>query len=180
MRRSPTPESVRCAARGTLFKGSPRSAFSLAELIVVLLLLTILSVCIAPALSSSYIDASSPERVRREADRAASWLQRVFHKALLSGRSFTLSPSSLRSRPNIVVQWTAPVEDEVFRGDGSAFFINNALESPRSFYVPKWNILTPALTIRVSDSEGPRRTAKPLWYIVVSPYGRVSLRDTPP
>ncbi len=180
MRRSPTPEPVCCPARGTLSRGSPRSAFSLAELIVVLLVLTILSACIAPALSSSYINASSPERVRREADRAASWLQRVFHKALLSGRCFTLSPSSLRSRPNIVVQWTAPVEDEVFRGDGSAYFINHALESPRSYYVPKWNILTPGLTIRVSASEGPRKTTKALWYIVVSPYGRVSLRDTPP
>ena len=143
-------------------------------------MLTVLSVCIAPAFFSSYINASSPERVRREGERAASWLQRVFYKALLSGRSFTLRPPSFRSQRNILVQWTAPVEDEVFRGDGSAFFINNALESPQSLYVPKWNILTPALTIRVSASEGPRKTAKALWYIVVSPYGRVSLRDTPP
>ena len=180
MRRSPAPEPVRRAARGTLSRGSPRGAFSLAELIVVLLVLTILSACIAPVLTSSYIDASSPERVRREGERAASWLQRVFYKALLSGRSFTLRPPSFRSQRNILVQWTAPVEDEVFRGDGSAFFINNALESPQSLYVPKWNILTPALTIRVSASEGPRKTAKALWYIVVSPYGRVSLRDTPP
>lgn len=177
MRRSPIPEPVRRAARGTLSRGSPRSAFSLAELIVVLLGLTILSACIAPAFTSSY---STPERVRREGERAASWLQRVFYKALLSGRSFTICPSSFRSQRNIVVQWTAPVEDEVFRGDGSAFFINNALESPRSFYAPKWNTLTPALTIGVSASEGPRRTARPLWYIVVSPYGRVSLRETPP
>ena len=180
MKRSPTPESVRCAARGTLFRGSLRSAFSLIELLVVILILGVLYGGVALAPSSIFLDSSSPESVRCETERAASWLQRVFYKALLSGRGFAVRVAHLQSQRRIVVHWVSPVEDEVYDAEGRAFFINHSSQSSLCQFTPKWNILTPALTIRVSASEGPRRTAKALWYIVVSPYGRVSLRDTSP
>lgn len=180
MRPSPIGDPVRDGQEKNSFRRRPRCAFSLSELLACVLILGILSGGVALAPFSSFLDSSSRESVIREAERTASWLQRVFHKALLSGRGFTLRVASLQSQRRIVVHWASPVEDEVYDGGGRAYFLNHALESPFCQYTPKWNMLTPALTIRVGSSESPRKGLKALRYIVVSPYGRVSLRDTPP
>ncbi len=180
MRPSPIVEAGRDGRGNTSFRETSRSAFSLSELLISILILGVLSGGVALAPSSSFLDSSSRESVIREAERAAAWMQRVFHKALLSGRGFSVRVASLQSQRRIVVHWASPVEDEVYDGGGRAYFLNHALESPFCQYTPKWNMLTPALTIRVGSSESPRKGLKALRYIVVSPYGRVSLRETPP
>ncbi len=119
----------------------------------------------------------SPQEVRREGKLAAQWLQRVFHKALLSGRSFSFQLSSAKPQKNLKIHWSNPTEVEVYDGKGQAWFINHSSKTPYCTYSPLWNTISPAFTVEVGPSSERRR---PLHYIVVSLYGRVSFRDDPP
>ncbi len=158
-------------------RSAPRSAFTIVEVLAALLIAGILFGGLTLSLKSLFSAGATPESVRQEAERAAGWLQRVFHKALLSRRGFTIRVLSLKAQPRMVVHWVSPVEDEVYDGKGRAFFLNHSASPVYCSYSPKWNTLTPALTVRVVRSE---KSYSALRYIVVSPYGRVSLRDTPP
>jgi hypothetical protein len=88
--------------------------------------------------------------------------------------------SSYASQRTIVVRWDDSREKEVYDGGGQAFFINQSMDSDPSLYSPKWNTLTPALTIRVTAAEGARKHCKAVCYIVISPFMRVTVATSPP
>ncbi|MDI9388562.1 MAG: hypothetical protein QM441_04945 [Synergistota bacterium] len=178
----PWSRSSRFAERaaGDIRRGAPPPAFTLAELLVVLCVTGVLLGGVALSCRGLLSGAPSPEGVRREAERAASWLQRVFHGALLSRRGLQLSMSSYASQRTIVVRWDDSREKEVYDGGGQAFFINQSMDSDPSLYSPKWNTLTPALTIRVTAAEGARKHCKAVCYIVISPFMRVTVATSPP
>ncbi|MDI9370250.1 MAG: hypothetical protein GX181_02505 [Synergistaceae bacterium] len=153
-------------------------AFSLVELLVAL--------CISGALfgalalgGANLFGSPSPETTRREAERAASWLQRVHHRALLSKRGFDLEVLPYISNTKIVVYW-ADARKETFNSGGKAYFLNHAVDQSRCRYSPVWNTLTPALTIRVGASKVPRKSFLTEAYIIVSPFMRISVTSSPP
>ena len=173
MRRS-VPEADD-ARLGRSFPG--RAGFTLVELLAVLLVLGVLYGGAVLLLKSSFLGAPSPESVKREAVRVAGWLQRVFHKALLSGRGFVIYITAPLPRGRLTVEWVSPVESEVYEGGGRAYFRSNTDDSIYCFFSPKWNMLSPAFTLRVVSSPQSQSAIK---YVVVSPYGRVSLHDVSP
>lgn len=178
----PWSRSSRLAERsaGSLRRGAPPPAFSLAELLVVLCVTGVLLGGVALSCRGLFSGAPAPESVRREAERAASWLQRVFHGALLSRRALYLKVPSYSSQPGIVVHWADTGRKEAYDGGGRAFFINHSQEGELCHYSPAWNTLTPALTIRATTLEGVRRDCKGVCYIVISPFMRVSVVTSPP
>lgn len=169
---------MRCADRGGRFRPPlfRDRGFSLAELLAVLAICLVLGGGASVALVSSFAGAPSDETAVREGKYAAQWLQRVFHKALLSGRSFVfrLSPSVPQKR--LKIQW-ADGSEEIYDGKGRVWFTNHSGIPAFCTYSPKWNTISPAFTIEAGSSPDRRR---PLKYIVVTPFCRVSYRDDPP
>ena len=165
-------------------RGSPwvlplcrRRGLSLAELLVTLLILSVLFGGAALSFSSLAGGRPSPQEVRREGQFAAQWLQRVFYKALLSGRSFAFRLSPSVPQRYLRIYWSNPTEVEVYDGKGQAWFTNHSSSLAFCTYSPLWNTISPAFTVEVGSSPEQRR---PLHYIVVSPYCRVSYREDPP
>ena len=164
--------------------GSPRGlplhrrrGLSLVELLVVLLLSSVLFGVIALSFSPLAGSRPSPQEVRREGQFAAQWLQRVFYKALLSGRSFAFRISPSVPQRYLKIYWSNPSEVEVYDGKEQAWFVNHSPSMPFCIYSPLWNTISPAFTVEVGPSPERRH---PLHYIVVSPYCRVSYREDPP
>jgi len=120
--------------------------------------------------------APSDTTAVREGKYAAQWLQRVFHKALLSGRSFVFRLSTSVPQKGLKIQWADGTE-EIFDGKGRVWFTNRSGVPAFCAYSPKWNTISPAFTIEAGSSPDRRR---PLKYIVVTPFCRVSYRDDPP
>ena len=147
------------------------------ELLVVLLLSSVLFGGITLSFSSLAGSQPSPQDVRREGKFAAQWLQRIFYKALLSGRSFAFRISPSVPQKDLRIYWSNPTEVEVYDGKGQAWFTNHSSFMPFCIYSPLWNTISPAFTVEVGSSSAQRR---PLHYIVVSPYCRVSYREDPP
>lgn len=151
--------------------------FTLVELVVVLAIVLILSGGVSLAFLSSSPGTLSQETVKREGQYAAQWLQRIFYKALLSGRSFSFFKlSSLQPQSKLKVIWENN-EVEEYDGRGNAWFLNHSASPVYCIYNPKWNTVSPAFTIQVGSSQNRPR---PLEYIVVTPYCRVSCRDDAP
>ncbi|HCL78630.1 MAG TPA: hypothetical protein DIC53_01535 [Synergistaceae bacterium] len=153
-----------------------RRGLSLAELLVVLLIVGILFGGVALVARSSFFGPPSPERVRREGEHAAMWLQRVFHKGLLTGRSFVFRLSPSAPKRTLDIRW-ADDSTETYDGKGIVWFTNYSGTGAYCTYNPKWNMVTPAFTVEVGTSAEVRR---PAWYVVVSPFCHVDFRKTPP
>ena len=85
--------------------------------------------------------------------------------------------SSAAPQARIKVSWSSPGGEDVYDGRGNAWFLNHSSKAAFCTYSPRWNTISPAFTIRVTASPGKYSA---LAYIVVSPYCRVSYRDTPP
>lgn len=154
-----------------------RRGLSLQELLVVLLISSVLFGGVALSFSSLAGGQPTPQEVRREGQFAAQWLQRIFYKALLSGRSFAFRISPSVPQSDLRIYWSNPTEVEVYDGKGQAWFTNHSSLMPFCIYSPLWNTISPAFTVEVGSS--PKRR-HPLHYIVVSPYCRVSYREDPP
>jgi hypothetical protein len=152
------------------------SAFSLAELLAVLAICLILGGGASVALVSSFAGPPSDETAVREGKYAAQWLQRIFHKALLSGRSFVFRLSTSVPQQRLKIQW-ADASEEIYDGKGRVWFTNHSGIPAFCTYSPKWNTISPAFTIEAGSSPDRRR---PLKYIVVTPFCKVSYRDDPP
>lgn len=167
---------MRSASRGgqtpPLFKFR---AYTLVEILVVLAIFMVLGGTVL-TFKSSFIGAPSDETTIREGKYAAHWLQRIFYKALLSRRSFVFRVSSAAPQAKLVVQWVDN-EKEVYDGRERVWFTNRSASPAFCNYSPQWHTISPAFTIEVGSSPNRRR---PLMYIVVSPYCRVSYRDKPP
>jgi len=159
--------------RSPFFLGS---AFSLAELLAVLAICLILGGGASVALVSSFAGPPSDETAVREGKYAAQWLQRIFHKALLSGRSFVFRLSTSVPQQRLKIQW-ADASEEIYDGKGRVWFTNHSGIPAFCTYSPKWNTISPAFTIEAGSSPDRRR---PLKYIVVTPFCKVSYRDDPP
>ena len=154
-----------------------RRGLSFVELLVVLLLSSVLFGGIALSFSSFTGSQPSPQDVRREGKFAAQWLQRIFYKALLSGRSFAFRISPSVPQRYLKINWSNPSEVEIYDGKEQAWFTNHSSAMAFCVYSPLWNTISPAFTVEVGSS---RERRHPLHYIVVSPYCRVSYRDDPP
>ncbi len=155
-----------------------RSGVTRVELLAVLLICGVLFGGVSLSLYPVLYGPPSRETVKREGKYAAAWLQRIFYKAMLSGRSFSLyvaSPSVPKRSFKVV--WADPHEEEIYRGNDRIWFTNRSASPKWCVFSPKWNTLSPALTIEINASPDRRR---PLHYIIISPYCRVSYRDTPP
>ncbi|HPF83780.1 hypothetical protein SDC9_38147 [bioreactor metagenome] len=160
-------------SRSPLFRGR---AFSLAELLAVLAICLVLGGGMSLAVVSSFAGPASDTTAVREGKYAAQWLQRIFHKALLSGRSFVFRLSTSVPQNRLKIQW-ADGREETYDGKGRVWFTNHSGVPAFCAYSPKWNTISPAFTIEAGSSPDRRR---PLKYIVVTPFCRVSYRDDPP
>jgi|GEM_PF-702570 len=169
------------SSTGDLRKDAPLSAFSLAELLVVLCIMGVLYGAVSLSVGSLLFGGPTPESVRKEAERTASWLQRIFYKALLYNRPFTLMkiPSNSSQR-KLVVYWHTLNVKETYDSGGEAFFRDNRAQSQLCDYFPVWNMIVPGLTIRVVMAESGPGAKTDVCYIVVSPFTRVTVSDSPP
>ncbi|NLB84021.1 MAG: hypothetical protein GX791_07220, partial [Synergistaceae bacterium] len=103
-----------------------RRGLSLAELLVVLLMSSVFFGGIALSFSSLAGGQPTPQEVRREGKFAAQWMQRIFYKALLSGRSFAFRISPSVPQRYLRIYWSNPSEVEVYDGKEQAWFTNHS------------------------------------------------------
>ena len=153
-----------------------RRAFTLVELLSVLLLFAIVGGGISIAAVSSWIGPPSEETVIREGKWAAHWLQRVFYKAMMHRKSFVFRLSPSVPQQKLVIHWVDG-EKEVYDREGRVWFTNHSAVMSNCTFSPLWNTVSPAFTIEVGTSSKKRR---PVRYIIVNPYCRVAYRDKPP
>lgn len=133
------------------------------------------------SVGSPFFGGPTPESVRKEAGRAASWLQRKFYKALLYNRPFTLMKlSSNSSQRKLVVYWHTLNVKETYDSGGRAFFRDNSAQPQIHHYMPMWNMFTPGMTIRVLMAESGPSAKKDICYIVISPFTRVTVSGSAP
>ncbi len=150
--------------------------FTLAEILVTLLILGVLAGGVYLAAGSSSYLSPSPERVRREGEFASLWIQRVFHKGLVTRRSFVFRLSPSVPQKELKVLWSDGTVEK-YHGRDVVWFTNHSGTAPYCTYSPKWHTISPAFTVEVGTSPDRRR---PEWYIVVSPFCHVDFRKTPP
>ncbi len=162
-------------------KGAPRGlpffvkGFTLVEVLIVLL---ILGICSSMTLVSKpeVTDTSSDAHpVVRESEAIASWLSRVFTRASVTGRFFYMRPGT-QPVPRLRVYWTNPNETETYE-TGERCFVANRGSLRDSWYSPVWGTLSPSFTLAAFAGAG---GGTPVRYIVVTPRGLVSVRNTPP
>lgn len=148
----------------------PKSAFTLMELLVVLVILGLLggAVTVIPW------GRSSPAR---EADRALRWMLRALTKANRTGRSFALGTGFGVSEGTLQLCWGHSGDTEAFPASSGFRFrlVRHGMFAPESVYSPQWGTFTPAATIRIA-SERSTETH----YLILSGYGRVRTAAAPP
>lgn len=127
-----------------------------------------------------------------EADSMRRWILSKMQEARNDGRTFSLR---VPEQPNtdLILKWYDPVEAEAFKTEGAFYFqiyateVNSTLGTPEGtftsssrtcFYNPKWHMFQPGFTMKLSiRTDGKYSRLK---YLIVSPYARVRLSDTPP
>lgn len=146
-----------------------RSAFSLTELLVVLLILGMLG----GGLSLRSWARPSPEK---EADRAMRWVLRALTLSNHTGRPFTLLLDERASKP-LSLTWKDSGRIEAFPASPEFRFrlLRQGTFDNKSVYDPQWGTLTPAATIRISAPQDGGRH-----YLILSGYGRVRTNTDPP
>lgn len=148
----------------------PRSAFTLAEVLVVLAILGLM----AGAAAAINWNRASPER---EAGRAMHWILRSLTKANRTGRSFTLRIRAGASSETLALKWKDDPDEETFPAAPGLRFqlVRHSAFAPESIYSPQWGTFTPAATVRITAPRG----ANP-HYLILSGYGRVRTASSPP
>jgi hypothetical protein len=165
-------------AQSTFVASSWRSfGFSLVELLFVLGIITILSGCLALAPAHRLLGNESPETVREEGRKFAAWLQSRMTEANRRREGFQLFfPAGLTE--SVLLSWNATGATERFSSGGKAWFSVQGALVTRSRFTPVHFTFSPAFTLGLRAEKRPR--AVPVCYVVVSLYGRIDLRNTPP
>lgn len=146
-----------------------RSAFSLTELLVVLLILGMLG----GGLTLRSWARPSPEK---EADRAMRWVLRALTQSNHTGQPFTLLLDERASKP-LSLTWKDSGRTEAFPASPEFRFclLRQGTFDNKSVYAPQWGTLTPAATIRISAPQDGGHH-----YLILSGYGRVRTNTEPP
>ncbi|MDR1730857.1 MAG: prepilin-type N-terminal cleavage/methylation domain-containing protein [Synergistaceae bacterium] len=146
------------------------AAFTLVEVLVTLTIVGTL----AGAVRFAPVSLFRRDDTKAEAQHLARWLMGIITISNQTGRAFTLDCPGNESRETLSVVFQSPREEVKYVPRGKCSFRRyNSNATAESFYLPRWNTLTPALTIRVANARGE-------WhFVIVSLYGRVRTDSFP-
>jgi type II secretory pathway pseudopilin PulG len=150
-------------------KNSTFAAFSLTEVLVVILLLAFSSISFC---LTRYAFQDDNVLVEKEAQELARWLSNRFALSNRSGRSFWLYCLSNRVSDTVKITWQNPLLEERYKPFYQCMFVRYQNSVTESLYSPQWNTLLPTATLKVSRGRAE-------YYVIVSQRGRVRTNKKP-
>jgi prepilin-type N-terminal cleavage/methylation domain-containing protein len=148
----------------------PRRAFTLVEVLVTVVVLSVLAGTIGLVRSAFETDGDLP---RKEALKLAQWLTNIMTISNRSGRSFSLICPGGVTQGFIKAEWQNPLRQETYSSlYGCGFSRYQGSATSNSLYSPQWNSLVPTITIKVSRGRAQ-------YYVIVSQHGRVRTAPKP-
>jgi len=168
---NPNIKSMKRSVRGSKYFRHflPRSGYTLAETLIVILILGIL----AGSSVVIYRGVNQSRASEREAQRLARWLNNVITVSNRTGRAFRLNVPGNVMRDYIEVTWQNPLSRVTYTSIYGNMFTRQGGASVESLYSPQWNALVPTITIRVSRGNAAH-------FVIVSQSGRVRTSRSPP
>ena len=153
---------------------SGRRGHSLAEILAVLAIVTVLSATAYPAVGGLLSSRTgTPEAARAEARMVKKWLDRTLQHACLQHRAFNLKYLS-GYQNKIMILWFNPSEYTYYRTGGRCLVRFMSTSTQDRCYTPMWHTMTPAFTLSFHVPGGTKRKVAE---IAVSGYCSVSLTE---
>lgn len=120
---------------------------------------------------------NTPAEVRKAGENCRMWLQRKCMESLASGRWFRLYLPNASLSETLLLIWQDGTA-ETWSSGGACFFQLRGHGSDRSYYLPRYGMFVPGFTLKMRCRRDP--CVVPDWYLIVSPYGSITVREDPP
>lgn len=155
-----------------------RCGFSLFEVLVVMgIILSMSSVMVLGFVLISHAPIVKEKSAIRVANEMEMWLKKRIKEGCLFGESFTLHLAGAYS-DHITLTWSDTGKKERFFTNGDAYLINYAYKREDVYLMPKWVRMSKGFTIKFNITGKSNEAG--IRFLIVSPYARVRLSDTPP
>ena len=156
------------------FRFRKLSAFTLVEVLSVLVILGILTASMGVLFSSSWIAPTSPAGAVRHGEYLGAWLEGKILESRLRGEGFLLSLPSASPRDSLRISWNIRSLTETWEGRGYFF---RAIGVPQSRFSLPLGTFTPTFTLDIlTEKKASALGAR----ITVSLYGKITVRDMEP